>query len=254
METGKQTSADPRVDNNSYLRMELDVRWRSETAEHREMYLARRSNVWRDMFPPGLEGLLMGCRPGDIVAQRYEPGQALEPYRRSKVIRRSDREFLPAVDPKWNLAPAFGRFYPKGFLRNVLGIYPQNRHPFRVIDREESKGEFTADLNHPIALFPLEVRVRVLEIAPKDSDTGGRLTSWMDEILDLGPGMQARWQGRPTDFWSPQGFRRQDESEDAHFHARPRLVGHVDSQASAFIQEHYDPVYLITARAISSAG
>jgi SAM-dependent methyltransferase len=237
MQTKTTGSQDIRVDRDTYVRLEFDIRWQSQESEHREVYLARRCNVWRDVFPPGLEEDLLGCRTGDSIVRHYAPGQAVDPYLSSKLIDRGLKEFAPAVDPKWNLRPRFGRFYPKGLLRNLLGVFPGNPFPFRIIGLKEDV--FTADLNHPLALYPLEVRVTVLEAAKKFSDVGGRCSAWMEEVLGQGPGMQARWQGFPTDFWDMDGFRRGDESNDVEFHRRPRLVGHIDSQADAFLQEEY---------------
>ena len=226
-----------RVNQDSFVRLEFDIRWESETAEHRELFLARRSNVWRDIFPPGLEEAILGSRPGDTVSRSYEPGQAVPAYESSLVKERRIQAFRPAMDPKQRLKPCFGRFYPKGFLLYLPGIFPENTSPFRVIGLEE--GSFIADLNHPLALYALEIRVDILEVAEKFSDVGGRCNAWMEEVLDRGPGMQARWQGQPTDFFQPGAFRREDEGDDALFHARPRLVRHLDAQASAFIQEEY---------------
>jgi SAM-dependent methyltransferase/FKBP-type peptidyl-prolyl cis-trans isomerase 2 len=218
--------------------MEFDIRWTSATAQHREMYLARRANVWRDIFPPGLEEWLKGAGPGDRETVRYGPGEAVAPYREDKVLARRRSEFRPPTVAGRRLEPRFGRFYPKGALLRIPGIFPENIYPFRIIGLEETS--LTADLNHPLALCSLEVGVRIPENARKDSDVSGSCATWMEDVLDRGPGMQARWRGQPTDFWSPEGFRRQDERDDAGFHARPRMVGHVDSLASSFIRKEHE--------------
>lgn len=54
-----------------------------------------------------------------------------------------------------------------------------------------------------------------------------------------GPGMQARWNRQPTDFWAGNPFERADEESDAVFYARPRVVNHIDRCASGQISDLY---------------
>ncbi|MFP4213777.1 MAG: class I SAM-dependent methyltransferase, partial [Desulfohalobiaceae bacterium] len=135
------------------------------------------------------------------------------------------------------MQPRFGRFYPQGFLQNLVGIYPQNTYPFRVLGLDEV--ELTADLNHPLAQYPLSLELLVHNTAPKDSDVGGRCSVWAEEICDQGPGMQARFQGQPTDFELAEPLMREDENPDQNFYSRPRFIGHVDQQASEHLQQEY---------------
>ena len=58
-------------------------------------------------------------------------------------------------------------------------------------------------------------------------------------MLTDGPGLQSRWQGRPTDFFSPDAFERPDDRPDAGFYAQPRLVSHIDRQARETISRLY---------------
>jgi SAM-dependent methyltransferase len=56
---------------------------------------------------------------------------------------------------------------------------------------------------------------------------------------DNGPGMQARWHNRATDFFSDDPFYRTAAQGDAAFYATPRLTGHVDQSAATQICELY---------------
>ncbi len=225
------------IDKDSFVRIDFEFLWHSSTSAHRERYLARKVNLWRDLFPPGLEKALMGLKVGDSVQLDYSSGQLTEPYAKNKVKSLSFGQLKSRTGTGQSIKPYFGRFYPKGFLSNVLGVYPENYYPFRVIGLSEK--EFVADLNHPLALYPIQVKATILEIAEKDSEFGGRCTVWTEEIADCGPGMQARWQGKPTDFQSGCSMAREDEKEDGLFYQKPRLVGHIDSQASSFLAEEY---------------
>ncbi len=226
-----------RLDKDTYARLEFQFDWPSEMAVHKERYLAPKVNMWRDFFPPGLKEELMGKKPGERVFFEYQPGQIFEPYSNNKVLTLKKNQFQKTMVNNKVIFPRFGRFYPQGLLKNVIGIYPQNIIPFRVISLNHDT--FIADLNHPLARFPIKVQVKILEAVAKTCETGGQCKVWHEEVGDKGPGMQARWQGQPTSFFENQTFCRDNEEEDRLFHLEPRLVGHVDSQASAFIQEIY---------------
>ncbi len=53
--------------------------------------------------------------------------------------------------------------------------------------------------------------------------------------------MQARWEGRPTDFFGDADavFQRDDENPDISFYTEPRLVTHLDDQALENVQKVY---------------
>ena len=226
-----------RIDRNSFATLEFELSWTSARARHRERFLARKVNIWRDFFPPGMEEALTGLGIGDEIHLDYAPGECVPGHREQDVRRLERGRFKPPRDGQPVSGPRFGRFYPKGFLSDLVGIYAQNMYPFRVIDLDDN--EFTADLNHPLAAYPLSVRVYVHNVAVKDSDVGGRCSVWMEELADNGPGMQVRWQNQPTDFELQEPLAREDEQADSTFYIRPRMVGHVDTQASDHLQTEY---------------
>ena len=61
---------------------------------------------------------------------------------------------------------------------------------------------------------------------------------WMETITD-GPGMQARFDKKPTEFFSNGAFARADGEKDDIFYAKPRLVNHIDSRADEIIADTY---------------
>ncbi|MCA1742793.1 MAG: methyltransferase domain-containing protein, partial [Desulfovibrionales bacterium] len=66
----------------------------------------------------------------------------------------------------------------------------------------------------------------------------GRLTHWAEEILDTGPGMQSRYEQQETDFASSE-FKRADGDRDSIFYQAPRLIDHIDHQASDHMRNNY---------------
>jgi SAM-dependent methyltransferase len=51
--------------------------------------------------------------------------------------------------------------------------------------------------------------------------------------------MQARAEGRPTDFFTDGAMERKDASSDQLFYGRPRLVSHIDARANAVVSNLY---------------
>ncbi|MBT8340483.1 MAG: class I SAM-dependent methyltransferase [Desulfatitalea sp.] len=59
-------------------------------------------------------------------------------------------------------------------------------------------------------------------------------------LLNDGPGMQARWDGNPTDFFSGNSYSRKDQQWDAKFYDSPRLVQHLDKTARDVATQLYE--------------
>jgi SAM-dependent methyltransferase/FKBP-type peptidyl-prolyl cis-trans isomerase 2 len=223
------------LDGGCVAALEFEVERTSAVAVHRDLYYGRRVNIWRDIFPPGLEEALMGKSPGEAVPFVYEPGEALPAFDQSLSMELSRSSFIRRNIGGRPIVPRVGRFYPRGLLAHVPNVWPQDMRPFRLVEIGEK--HIIADLNHPAALFALKGEVRLVDAEQKSSDTGGRTTQWMEAIFDYGPGMEVPLRSAPTDFESADAFKRADESDDAGFYKTPRMVGHIDSLCSAFIRE-----------------
>jgi SAM-dependent methyltransferase len=180
----------------------------------------------------------MGMEKGETRAMDFPAGRLRGAWREDRVLAATPAEFRPRRVAGREITPRLGRHYPLGMLSKP-GIDRYDMRPFRITALEERA--LAADHNHALARYPLTVAVTALDIANKPSDVGGRAFAWMEELCDDGPGMQARVPGLATDFFGPDAFARPDEADDAAFYAAPRLVGHVDAQASAFIAAAYAP-------------
>jgi len=225
------------IDKDCFATLEFEMYWESNYARHRERYLARKVNIWRDFFPPGMEESLQGLAIGESIEKEYAPGEALPQYRDNSILNMSLERFRPQKQDQTAFNPYLGRFYPKGFLTKLTGIYPNNFYPFRVIDL--NKKSFRADLNHPMAAYPFKMRVYVHNVAVKDSDVGGKCSVWLEELADMGPGMQVRYKDNPTHFQLDEPLSRPNQEDDKQFYAQPRMVGHIDSQASENLEKEY---------------
>ncbi|GAB6178247.1 hypothetical protein JCM16814_31380 [Desulfobaculum senezii] len=227
------------IDMNALATIAFDITWESAEARHRERFLGRKVNLWRDIFPPGLKEALMGKDIGESAHIHYAPGEAVADRTDNLVFDLRPDDFCPRMFGGRTVQARFGRFYPSGLLRNVPGVFPQTVSPFRITALTE--GRLVADRNAPFAGREFTLSATVLNAAEKASDTGGRLTDWIEEICLSGPGMQVRCEGGPTDFAASAcgDFDRVDAAPDEEFYETTRLVGHVDAQASLFLQEEY---------------
>lgn len=227
------------TDQTSLADIEFRLEWKSTYAMHTDIYHAGRVNFYRDCFPGNLYSELLHRAPGDVVERDCPPGTMVAGFdpRNEMVIRPS--QFHTSFDPVRITLPRAGRFYPKGILGGIANVFPANIQPFRVI--EPGNSGIRISFNHPLSSFPLRFRATVEAVYEKPVDRGGTCIDWL-ETACTGPGMQVRAEDRPTDFFSDDPFLRDDESDDAVFYARPRMVNHLDDRAIEVIRDMHGQI------------
>lgn len=217
-----------KIYDDALASMDFKVNWEEGAIRHTDELHAQRVNFWRDILPPGLYENMVS-RPGErLFSLEFDAGRVLPQHRPELVqqVRQADIE-----RPRFagiEIEPRYGRFYPRGILRGVAGVFRENVQPFRCVGVNAEW--VSADFNHPLCGKKLAVDVVVREMRPKFEEHGGTSTDWLEATLD-GPGIQARVNGRPTDFFSLRPFDRTDENEDAVFYKKPRMVNHLDQTA-----------------------
>jgi SAM-dependent methyltransferase/FKBP-type peptidyl-prolyl cis-trans isomerase 2 len=217
------------------LRFDLD--WACELAHHTETLFAGKLNLWRDILPPEIEHQIMGQPVGHRAAHAFAPGELIPAHQEAEIKRVRHAQFDRRFAGRGTIQPRAGRFYPRGMLEGVEGVYRADRQPFRIA--EVTTEGLLADLNNPLAGRPLALGCTIEAIWAQGDERGGRCIEVADLVTAGGPGMQARWRGRPTDFWSDGPFHRQDPRPDSHFYAGPRLVDHIDRTAIGEISALY---------------
>jgi SAM-dependent methyltransferase len=232
------------ITDESIVDLVLQLKWQSAIASHTETYAANAANIWRDCLPGALYNSLMGRRSGDRFGLDFGPGELPFDDRNAPLTgaahgqeltlarRQFDADQLGCCDGQ----PRSGRFYPRGLLLDVPGIFAQNRQPFRCVGVEN--GSLRVSLAHPLQRTPLTLDVSVGSVQEKVYERGGSSTSWIERLTE-GAGMQARWQTAPTDFFAGEPFHRADEGTDAVFYRRPRLVSHLDLTAQEMLSNLY---------------
>ncbi|MFC1812645.1 methyltransferase domain-containing protein [Thermodesulfobacteriota bacterium] len=225
-----------KINPESLANIKFEMRWTSFGVTHTEIYEAQGFNMWRDCLPETLLKELAGKTVGETMTAHFEPGVITSTYdpRETFVVKRNqfNQHFMPGK----TIEPRIGRFYPKGLLNGVAGVFPQNFHPFRLVGIQN--GQLEVDFNHPLANEEIQLRTSIKNIGTKAAERGRRCHDWAEIIAD-GPGMQARWENRPTDFFSGDPLRRKDESPDRIFYEQPRLVQHIDDTAIQGVKDLY---------------
>ncbi len=225
-----------RSSRHSLCAMRFDLQWRSQHALHTDSQVSQKLNLWRDLFPQQLEEGVLDKPVGHTASADFQVGELMEAYRPNDSFDIQSHQFNRRFRKGNYVEPRAGRFYPKGFIASVRGIYPEDATPFRVTHSDESLG---VDLNHPLAGSELRLSATLLNIRRAGEEHGGFCYDIAELATLGGPGMQARWQGRPGDFWSDLPFSRMAGEADAYFYQMPRLVDHIDSAARGQIEALY---------------
>ncbi len=225
------------INSHSRVAAMLTLNWISDTARHEEQLWADPVSLWRDVIDPALLEPLLGKGVGDRAEVTIPADRFYAPHAPRKRIQVRDDQFLGHDGRGNRVAPQPGRFYPRGFLHGVSGVFMVSTAPCRSLGRDKERLLF--DLNHPLAGRDLRLAMEVLAVHPPKNERGGRCEHWLERICDGGPGMQARPAGQGQPVWSAESFRRDDERPDALFYRQPRLVHHLDSTARAEIERRY---------------
>lgn len=225
-----------RTSRHAICAMRFDLRWQSENARHTDSQVSQKLNLWRDIFPPELESGVLDQPVGHMTAHHYPAGGLIESYRHRDSLTIKSNHFNHTFRKGSFIEPRIGRFYPKGVIATVGGIFPEDATPFRVTQSGEGIG---VDLNHPLAAREMNLSAAILNIRQAGEEHGGVCHDIAEMATIGGPGMQARWDDQPTDFWSDDPFVRLSNEADAFFYQMPRMVDHIDRAASSQIERLY---------------
>ena len=225
-----------RIDYDSIVDMVFHLKWKSDEVLHTDAYQASRINFWRDYFPPFLLENLRGRQAGESFEIRLNSNNLLTQFNGQGSLKIKSKQFNITRAKIPMGPPALGRFYPRGILKDVAGVFKANVQPFRCVNL--NNGHMTVDLNHPLAGRDIVLSGVVGKVDGKETERGGSSVDWMDVLTD-GPGMQGRWNNQQTDFFSAKAFSRDDATPDSHFYREPRFVQHIDDTAIEVVRNTY---------------
>ncbi|NNG00187.1 MAG: methyltransferase domain-containing protein [Desulfobacteraceae bacterium] len=224
------------IDNHSSADIFFQIRWDEYKVRHTEALHARNVNLWRDVLPDVVRAAMIGTTSGDLMSFEFNPGDIVPAFSSKDAPVFKNGQFNRDFTDDRRINPRQGRFFPKGILDDVPGIFKANITPFRLVGIEN--GHIHTDFNHPLSRHPLNLSATISHIRNNDDKQGGTVHHWMEELTE-GPGMQAQWNQEPTDFFSDDPFAREDETADAVFYEPARMVHHLDRMARDIVRSIY---------------
>lgn len=225
-----------KVTRDSLVDLIFHLKWNSDIAVHTDCYHAKRVNIWRDLIPPDLLEIILNKTAGDRIQMPVNNGAVVKAFSDEKILNFQATRFNRRVGDDQVVKPRLGRFYPKGKLKGISGIFSNNIEPFRCVGL--NNGDIKVDFNHPLSGRKLDLSAMVANVEKKELERGGASIDWM-ETLTSGPGMQTRWQKLQTDFFSDGSFNREDQRPDPEFYQEPRFVHHLDATAREMVKNTY---------------
>jgi SAM-dependent methyltransferase/FKBP-type peptidyl-prolyl cis-trans isomerase 2 len=225
-----------RINSDSIVDLIFYLKWKSSAASHTDGYQANQVNLWRDLLPPMLVEAMIDKKAGEQLQVPFKNADIVAAFTDQNLFDVKNNQFDRRFRQGVVIEPRLGRFYPRGMLKGVDGVFRANVQPFRCVGL--SNGHIMVDFNHPLAGKDLDLSVVIGKVGLKGAERGGTSIDWM-ETLTSGPGMQARWQVQQTDYFSDSGFGRADDQPDAKFYQKPRLVHHIDETAREMVRNTY---------------
>lgn len=225
-----------KINSETVVDLFFQLKWNSQKAIHTDCFQANNVNMWRDILPPALLENLKGRGSSESLDLIFTSGKAVPGFEDRNLLKLKTSQFDPTAFGQLLTEPRVGRFYPKGVLKDVTGIFRANMAPFRCV--EKNNGHMTVDFNHPLAENDLRVSTIVGKIETKQIERGGTSVDWIEALTD-GPGMQARWRDRKSEYFSNNAFLREDATPDSRFYRKPRMTQHMDDTALEMVQNTY---------------
>jgi SAM-dependent methyltransferase/FKBP-type peptidyl-prolyl cis-trans isomerase 2 len=225
------------IDTDSKVDLLFQLNWKSDHVNHTDCYQANQTNIWRDVFPAELKERLMGRQGGDDIVLAFDGGHAVPAFEKKHLMKIKRKQFDADSLGNHQAEPQLGRFYPKGLLKDVSGVFSNNVVPFRCVGI--NNGNLSVDINHPLADKNLHLSTIVGKIEPKRIERGGTSIDWMERLTE-GPGMQARWRNQASEYLNNTAFERRDSSPDTLFYSNLRLTQHLDDTALSMVKNTYD--------------
>jgi len=171
-----------RINTDSIVDMIFHLKWKSDAANHTDCYQASRINLWRDYLPPFLIDEMRGKQAGEKIEARLRSDDFLPAFNNQNIFQIKRGQFDGRLNTDEAPTPGVGRFYPKGILKNVAGVFNANVQPFRCA--QLNNGNITVDFNHPLAGKELVFASVIGKVAAKDTERGGSSVDWMAELAN----------------------------------------------------------------------
>ena len=162
------------ITGESKAHLKFEMAWQDQDGSHMDILHAPMVNFWRDCFPPPIYQALLHRSKGERANFAYGKGELIPAFDPTQLSKIKPDQFNINFRKDITILPKTGRYYPKGILRDMPHIFPQNMTPFRYMGQEG--GYHVVDFNHPLSAFDLELTIEVVDIIDKQTEKGG---SWV---------------------------------------------------------------------------
>lgn len=217
----------------SRIDLRLALVWESETpagrVRHRDHFFAEAVDLERDGLPDALKKALSAARVGEthsVSLDDFFGGADDTVQQLAREAFRGRQADGTAVTPK------FGRFYPASHFDGLSVGTPV----VRCVGVDENT--VSLDPRHPLASYAVELTATIVGRLDTDGAADQQPVDWMRSLV-MGPGMQACWKGKVTDFLDDTAYARPDEGADPVFYGPARITAHLDSRAQQIVGRFY---------------
>jgi SAM-dependent methyltransferase len=216
------------------LALEWESRTPHGTVRHRDCLFAGGLDTARDVLPGDLAVQLSDAAMGDSIVRPVSDaaltGAAAGAVFELPVESLRNPHALGAAR-----TPFPGRFYPGTAFSLPTAQQTRRSIPIRYLGTED--GRMTLDSRHPLTGHDLQLTATVIRMI-EGSSVDRPPVDW-GRWLATGPGMQACWRGRATEFVHDGAYARPDDTADSRFYDMPRITAHIDSRAQQTIGDYY---------------
>jgi SAM-dependent methyltransferase len=228
------------LDDHGIAAVTLGIEWADNRAHHENHLHVERFSVFReaDALPYEIAGAIAGMAQGERVSTSKADTHDVDSWNDTGQKRASPSDFDKHHQHGRVVEPRLGRFYPQGFFHRIPGVFEDAVIPARITALTPQR--MLVDLNHPMARYPVKVKLRIDEILPGYDLRGGRCLNPLHELMQF-PGLAAPLvEGALTDFGDhTKAMGRMDEADDRRFYQKPRMVQHLDRQALTLVNNLY---------------
>ncbi len=220
------------VNESSYR---LSIRYESDYGQHNDNLYIQQKNLSAiaETLPAAMSKDLNSFTDESYITHDYIRGKLFNNNNQAQSIVIALEDFIRHPGHNINIEPRFGRFYPATLFKSEKLATSNRMLPLRVIELKHE--ELLVNTSHALCDYNTTM---TLERYESQQQFRTLLAKQIPDFL-TGPGMQLRYAGKATDFFSDDPFQRADNVIDSEFYSQPRHINHLDEAAQAQLKSVY---------------
>ena len=213
----------------------LSIRYESDYGQHNDNLYIQQKNLSAiaETLPAAMSKDLNSFTDESYITHDYIRGKLFNNNNQAQSIVIALEDFIRHPGHNINIEPRFGRFYPATLFKSEQLATSNRMLPLRVIELKHE--ELLVNTSHALCDYNTTM---TLERYESQQQFRTLLAKQIPDFL-TGPGMQLRYAGKATDFFSDDPFQRADNVIDSEFYSQPRHINHLDEAAQAQLKSVY---------------